>query len=234
MKMFAFGAVVGALICFALLRVTAPPVMQTAAPAQLPAGSVGPVSIEPEQRESCPNVRPVSRVEPTKALEKTATSVRADSQASSSGPAVVKQRCISIENLSEEDTRALATRAYQLQEQRERTKKESEPKDASWAYSTEMLIRQHIESHLSADRYKTLKIDCRTTFCELQMTGTGAEARDIADRLAKEIVRQPWSDIAQKGGGGGSNGDDWHIEVEWYRPRTDSERKLWFGMRDQR
>ena len=97
----------------------------------------------------------------------------------------------------------------------------------------EMLIRQHIESHLPADKFKTFEIECRTTFCELTMTGTGTEERDIADRLAKEIAGQPWSDIAQKSSGGGSYAEGWHLEYEWYRPRTDSERKAWFGLREQ-
>lgn len=242
MKAFAFGAVVGALICFAVIRITGPLVTQTTVPEPLPAGSVGSVDIEPDQRASCPNVRMISTpatqvsvrsVEPTKTSERSATGERTDSQAPSSGPSLVNKRCISIEDLSEEDARAISNRAYQLERQRERAKKDAEPKDASWAYSTEMLIRQHIESHLPADRYTTLQIECRTTFCQLKMTGTGPEGRDIADQLAREIARQPWSDIAQKGAGGGSNGDAWHIDYEWYRPRTDSERKLWFGMRDQ-
>lgn len=234
MKAFAFGAVVGALVCFAAIRVMGPRVTQVTALEPLPAGPIGYVDSKPDQRASTPDTQvPVRSVEPTNNSERSATGEPADSQAPSSGLSLVNKRCISIEDLSEEDVRAIATRAYQLAQQRERAKKDAEPKDAGWAYSMEMLIRQHIESHLPADRYTSLKIECRTTFCQLNMTGTGAEARAIADRLAKEIPRQPWSDIAQKGAGGGSNGDAWHIDYEWYRPRTDSERKLWFGMREQ-
>lgn len=233
MKAFAFGALVGALICFTVMRVTAPQVLQTTAPAQVPAASVEPVVNEPHQGPSCPEA-PVSaqRVEPTKRLERPVTGERRDLQASLNGPSSVNQRCITIETLSEEEAHAIFSRAHQLRQQREQAKKDAEPKDPGWAYSTEMLIRQHIESQLPADRYSKLHIECRTTFCELRMTGTGTEAREIADRLVKEIVRQPWSDIVHKGGGGGSNGEDWHIESEWYRPRTESERKLWLRARD--
>lgn len=233
MKAFAFGALVGALVCFAVLRVPSPEASQITAPEPVPAKSIEPV-VKLDQRPSSPATPVAVRsVEPTKRLEPSATSERRDLQASLNVASPVnQQRCITIENLSEQEAHAIFSRMQQLRQQREQGKKDAEPKDPGWAYSTEMLIRQHIESQLPADRYSKLHIECRTTFCELRMTGTGTESRNIADRLAREIARQPWSDIAQKGGGGGSNGEDWHIEYEWYRPRTESERKMWLGARD--
>jgi hypothetical protein len=165
-------------------------------------------------------------------LERSAPGERPDSQAQPTGLTLVTKKCLSVDNLSEQELAAISQRAYQLRQQREQAKKDAEPKDPGWAYSMEMLIRQHMESQLSADQYSKLDIQCRTTFCEMKMTGSGTEGLNSADRVAKEIARQPWSDIARKGGGSGSDGNGWHLEYEWYRPRTESERKAWFQTRD--
>lgn len=93
-------------------------------------------------------------------------------------------------------------------------------------------MRQHIEMHLPADKYTTLQIECRTTFCELRMEGARTEGKDLAEKVVQQIQFQDWSDIAQKGSGGGLEGETWYIEYSWFRPRTESERRIWFWNRD--
>lgn len=87
-------------------------------------------------------------------------------------------------------------------------------------------MRQHVEANVPADEYTKLQIECRTTFCELKMAGTRAEGRTLADQVASDVALQPWSDVALNGSGGSSDGANWTIEYEFYRPRTESERRL--------
>jgi hypothetical protein len=231
MKAFAFGLVVGALACFGVVKVADRQGAPDAAPEPLIVGAATP--------SSCPDVHRESLAAPA------ATSVR-----SAGGQSVVQLRTTNqipaaaptgvppefgkdwIERLTERQAQELCTRANQLQAAREQGAKDAEPKDAGWAYPMEQLMRQHIEMHLPADKYTTLRVECRTTFCELRMEGASADGRELAEQVVQQIQHQPWSDIAQKGNGGGSSGESWHLHYDWIRPRTESERRAWFWNRD--
>lgn len=236
MKAFAVGVIVGAGVCFAVVRIASPPpteqtecepaVSQAAPRAQAqpePTSSNRIVASNSPERSAPPpaaSAPVVSRAPASPAVELTA-------------PVTAAKKCFSIEDITEKDADQFCLRAHQLRSQRERAEKDAEPKDPGWAYSMESLIRQHMEANVPRDQYTKLQIDCRTTFCELRMEGTVPAGQDLADRIAKEIVKQPWSDIASKGAGGGSSGDEWHISYEWFRPRTDEERRLWLNARPQ-
>ncbi|MGH7179421.1 MAG: hypothetical protein ACREJC_18740 [Tepidisphaeraceae bacterium] len=94
-------------------------------------------------------------------------------------------------------------------------------------------MRQHIEMHLPVDKYTKLRVECRTTFCELRMEGTSTDGKELTDKVVQQIQQQEWSDIAEKKrSGSGSNGETWFIRYDWFRSRTESERRMWFWNRD--
>lgn len=227
MRAFVFGLIVGACACFAVLRIVDPPLAQPALVEPLPVRPPQAVGLEPNKPPSCPDVANVNLAH-AKQPERKATPAQpaarddGNSQAVPSAQVTVEKKSIQLEDLSEKAAAELCIQAERLRHQRELDAKADEPKDAGWAYSMEQLIRQHLESHVPADKYKILQLECRTTFCELRMEGTDKEGQALAEKVANDIPNQPWSDIARKGGGGGSNGDNWHAEYEWYRPPPNS------------
>lgn len=237
MRAFVFGSIVGACACLAVLRIVNPPLAQPAVVEPLPVRPTHAVDLEPNQTPSCPAVTSVNLVhskqpEPKATAEQPAARDDGNSRSVPSGQITVAQKPITLADLSEKDAAELCTHAQRLRQQRELAAKAEEPKDAGWAYSMEQLIRQHLESHVPADKYTILQLECRTTFCELRMEGTDKEGQALAEKAASDIPNQAWSDIARKGGGGGSTGDKWHAEYEWYRPTTESERRMWLRQRN--
>jgi hypothetical protein len=237
MRAFVFGVIVGACACFAVLRIVDPPLAQPAVVEPLPVRPTQGVDLEPNKPASCPDVANVTLVhskqpEPKATAEQPAARDDGNSQSVPNAQVTVAPKPITLADLSEKDAAELCMHAQRLRQQRELAAKAAEPKDAGWAYSMEQLIRQHLESHVPADKYKILQLECRTTFCELRMEGTDKEGQAIAEKVANDIPNQPWSDIARKGGGGGSTGDKWHAEYEWYRPTTESERRMWLRQRN--
>lgn len=237
MRAFAVGLIVGACACFAVLRIVDPPRTQPAPVEPLPVSSTQPADIQPNNPASCPQVANVTlahskRPEPKTIVEPSPARDAGNTPLASGGQATVARKPITLADLSEQDAAQLCIQKERLRHQREQAAKAAEPKDAGWAYSMEQLIRQHLESHVPADQYKILQLECRTTFCELRMEGTAKEGLALVEKVANDIPNQPWSDIAQKGGGSGSAGDQWHLEREWYRPTTESERRMWLRQRN--
>lgn len=133
MKTFLFGVVVGALVCFGVIRVTDPQIARDSSTERLMVGSVTP---------SYPHTVPPSSAasEETLAVSAGAQSV-VQPPAAESGPAAEppsvapKPRTDWIERLSPQEANEVCTRASQLQQAREKAAKDAEPKDAGWAYS---------------------------------------------------------------------------------------------------
>ena len=235
MKAFGSGLAIGALTCFVVIRTTD----------QDPTPSVNRVTTSAVSKEATPTVNPSC-----------AAGVDKDSAALSNNPARATERPASnatiasapvpalpnashevrpdwIERLSEREADEVCTRAHQLRRAREQAAKDAEPKDVGWAYSMEQLIRQHTEMHLPADKYTKLQVECRTTFCEMRLEGPNLDDQTVAAEVLHQIPQQVWSDVVQKGYGSGSDGRAWYIEYEWFRPRTEAERRLHFGDRQR-
>jgi hypothetical protein len=211
MKTFVLGILVGALVCFGVIRFIDHEVAPDAAPERPIAAALAPArSVNSDPAKSADVERPA--VEPP--------------------PALAKAPSDWVEELTEEEAQELCSYASRLQQAREQAVKDAEPKDAGWAYSMEQLMKQHIEMHLPADQYTKLQIECRTTFCELRMEGKSTDGRELAEKIVQQIQFQDWSDIAQKGNGGGSEGESWYIHYDWFRPRTERDRRAWFWHRD--
>ena len=177
MRAFVFGLIVGACACFAVLRIVDPPLAQPALVEPLPVRPPQAVGLEPNKPPSCPDVANVNLAH-AKQPERKATPAQpaarddGNSQAVPSAQVTVEKKSIQLEDLSEKAAAELCIQAERLRHQRELDAKADEPKDAGWAYSMEQLIRQHLESHVPADKYKILQLECRTTFCELRMEGS--------------------------------------------------------------
>jgi hypothetical protein len=232
MKTFVLGVLVGAGACFGIIQVTQSQIARDGAPGRSIAGSAIPLpSPSPESSSAIPAASAEMRAaEADRQLDFQPPA--ADKDSAAAPPAAPSERTTDwIERLSEHEANEVCTRASRLQQARAQAAKDAEPKDAAWAYSMEQLMRQHIEMHLPADKYTKLQLECRTTFCILRMEGKGADARELADKVVQQIQHQDWSDIAQKGSGGGSEGEAWHIHYDWFRPRTESERRGWFWNR---
>jgi hypothetical protein len=227
MKLFVCGLVIGALVCFGILRLGESQVAPDAAAERFIADPACPKS-------TCASSA-ASEATPADSAGDQSTDLppATDTKLAASQSGVPLQAGNHwIESLSEQEADELCSRAHQLRQIRERGAKDTEPKDAGWAYPMEQLIRQHVEMHLPADKYTKLQIECRTTFCALRMQGTSADGKDAAEKVVQQIQQQEWSDVAQRGSGGGSDGETWYIEYDWFRPRTESERRQWFWNRD--
>jgi hypothetical protein len=243
MKAFALGLIVGAVVCFAVVRLTDLGARRTPSPDNFQSTRSHPVAFRAGERSSCTDPGPATSVpslhagtlstESRTPAVSSAKDERSPLQRSPSASTAVEKKRMSIEDLNEKEASEVCQRAHNLQQEREQAAKDAEPKDAGWAFSMEQLIRQHVESHLPPDQYSVLKVECRTTFCQLELKGRSQEGRDLADKVASTIPNQLWSDIAPMGQSGGSDGTTWHIQYEWYRPRTESERRLWLRNRDQ-
>jgi hypothetical protein len=220
--------------CFAVIRIsdTKPAVKSEASTADVMpplAGQVQTMSCSESSREpqTESHLTNVTVEQNTSTAAKELEVARADAQHTPS------DRAKFIGELSENEASEICSRAAVLQQNRERAKKDAEPKDAAWAYSMEMLIRQHVESQIASDEYTKLEIQCRTTFCELSIEGKEQEAQDRVSRVLQEVERQSWSDIVQWGSGGGSDQNGWHLHQEWHRP-TGDEREFLFRLRNER
>lgn len=222
MRAFAFGLIVGTAVCFAVLRLIDSPPAQNAEKQQMSARPTSP----PAPAPACPEITKLSAAPAPSSAERN-IQPKAPIEAPASATTPVDQARIALQAISDQDASQVCGDASSRREQRAKAKRDAEPKDAGWAYPTEQLVLYHVESQMSSDRYKTLHIDCRTTYCEMRMEGVGEESRELANKLAQEIARQPWSEMVYKGGGGSSIGDEWSIRHDWFRPRTEAERRLY-------
>jgi hypothetical protein len=221
MKTFALGLIVGVLLCFAFIRFAGSDGAKNAVIEPAPANGTASVTAQPSEPLSCPEPPPIA--EAAKPSPPPAVIQR-----------VVEKRPIAIEALSEKEASELCVMAHQLRQKREQATRDAEPKDAGWAYPMEQLIQQHVQSLVPADQYSKLTIECRTTFCELKMESTTDAGIELADKAARTIPNQAWSDIAPKGSSRGADGKGtFHMRYEWYRPRTEAERRMFFRHREQ-
>jgi hypothetical protein len=231
MKLFLFGIVVGALACFGVIRFVDRQVPPDAAP-ERPISAAAPerpiAAVAPERPIAAAGPAPASAAD-TGAVKSAAVGLPSVEPP----PAVANAPSNWIENLTEREASELCTYANRLQQAREQAVKDAEPKDAGWAYSMEQLMRQHIEMHVPADQYTKVKIECRTTFCELRMEGKKADSRELADTILQQIQFQDWSDIVQQEAGTGSSEEGWHLDYNWLRLRTETDRRRWLWYRDR-
>lgn len=135
MRAFAFGLIVGACACFAVLRIFDPPLPQPAVVESLPVRPTQAVGLEPNKPPSCPDVANVTlahskQPEPKATPEPPAARDDGNSQSVPSAQATVAKKPIQLADLSEEAAGQLCIQAERLRHQRELAAKAAEPKDA--------------------------------------------------------------------------------------------------------
>ena len=230
MKAFVMGVFAGAIACLGVVRISG--ITQVVKPELSSVDSS--VSLEPAVQPSsslCLAGESATRqAEPVERISGTAREKASDSRIDRPR---VPETPGWIEELSEKEANEICSRANDLRREKERAKKDAEPKDPAWAYAMEMLIHQHVESQIPADQYTNLQIQCRTTFCELSVRGSGQEARDRVAKVLQEVERQPWSDVVSWGHSSGLDARGWDLRFEWHRP-NDDEREFLFKLRDER
>jgi hypothetical protein len=117
----------------------------------------------------------------------------------------------------EQDASALCEAALMLRGQRETKERAAEPKDSSWAYPMEQLLKQYVAEKLRRQPVENLAVDCRTTYCTITASGHTPESREAFRTAATDASREPWSDLWAKGSGGSAVGEAWSEEVSLQR-----------------
>jgi hypothetical protein len=242
MKAFALGMIVGGMVCFGVTRVIDGLTVERHMPEHVQMDATQPVdtparepsfSADPDEVASMqPAAQPVQSKSPQEGPPGAEPVTDAPTQVDA--PPLKKRRLANNE-VDEKEALEICEWARKVEYQRERDRKDAEPKDPGWAYSMEQLIRQHIEANVPKGEYTQLRIDCRTTFCELEAEGTSKDGREHLMNVGQEIPNQPWSDVTPKAAGSGTKQrtvDTWYVEFEWYRPQNERERRLWQSLRN--
>lgn len=80
-------------------------------------------------------------------------------------------------------------------QEREAAAREAEPKDINWAYETEQLLEQFIIAHPQARAIRLERIDCRTSFCEIDASGQPVSWEPFAEVIG-DALKEPWSTLS--------------------------------------
>ena len=230
---FTFGLILGAGVCYAVMRYTAPAPSSDTELAQAAVQQNPPAALPPTEPPSCPEITSAptpAKAEPTqadtrltdaRAPERPVTPLPPDTAVSTP----VSQRRLSVDEISEDEANRFCSAVFNRQQQRERAAKQAEPKDVGWAYSMEQLLQQHIESHMTTAQYNKLRVECRTTFCEMRIEGVGVENKALASELAQGIAQQPWHDMIPRSGSIYETTAGWQVLQEWVRHQPAAENK---------
>lgn len=122
-----------------------------------------------------------------------------------------------IATLSDRELSELWAERHNEKERRAQAARDAEPKDAAWAYSMEQLLGQHLARTLSPHQIEHIKIDCRTSFCEIAWRGKSEEDFLEFQRESNEVAQEPWAKLSYPGSSSGSDGINWHALVRYYR-----------------
>ena len=79
-----------------------------------------------------------------------------------------------------------------------------EPKDDSWAYYMEQTLLQYLAAHPSISQFDVLSIECRTTKCQIEVTGYDESTLPVWQQVMYDIRQQPWNEFGQYGSSSGT------------------------------
>lgn len=85
-----------------------------------------------------------------------------------------------------------------------RAELELEPKDDSWAYYMEQTLVQFLSTHPTIDQFDILSIECRTTKCQIEVSGFHESTVPVWQQVMYDIRQQPWSEFGQYGTSSGN------------------------------
>jgi hypothetical protein len=106
--------------------------------------------------------------------------------------------------------------------------KQAEPKDIGWAYATEELLRQFVAAHRRSASFRLTKVDCRTTYCQIEATGPAdsMSAFSVVINEAQAGYEEYFGLNSEVGGGTGKSADGSHdFSATLYR-NTDKDDAL--------
>jgi len=72
-----------------------------------------------------------------------------------------------------------------------------EPRDQAWAYFMEQAILQFLTNHLSMREFSLAYIECRTTACQIGVSGYDESTEPTWQRVMYDMRQQPWYEFGQ-------------------------------------
>ena len=101
----------------------------------------------------------------------------------------------------------------------ERAKLELEPKDDSWAYYMEQTLLEFLSGHSSISQFDIARIECRTTKCQIEVTGYDESTWPVWQQVMYDIRQQPWNEFRENGSSHGTV-DGRHVIVGTFQRVT--------------
>ena len=75
----------------------------------------------------------------------------------------------------------------------------SEPKDDSWGYFMDDAITQFLGSYPTINEFDVSYVECRTTLCQIQVTGYDESTGPTWNRIMYDLRQQPWAEFGESG-----------------------------------
>jgi len=76
---------------------------------------------------------------------------------------------------------------------------QSEPKDNSWGYFMDETITQFLGSYPTINEFDISYVECRTTLCQIQVTGYDESTGPTWNRIMFDLRQQPWAEFGEAG-----------------------------------
>jgi hypothetical protein len=76
----------------------------------------------------------------------------------------------------------------------------AEPKDDSWSHYVEQGMLQYLASSPAMGKFEISYLECRTTFCQIKVTGYDESTGPTWDQIMYDMRSQPWYEFGQRGG----------------------------------
>jgi len=79
-----------------------------------------------------------------------------------------------------------------------------EARDVQWSEPMEQRLEQYFSSHRLADRFQMVRIDCRTTYCDLKAEGEqSVDTQQAFATAVEELCRRDWGLVRSSGDSSG-------------------------------
>ncbi len=76
---------------------------------------------------------------------------------------------------------------------------DTEPRDDAWSYFAEQSIIQFLGSHPLGSEFDVEYVECRSTICQLKVTGFDASTGPSWQRIMFDLRQEPWAEFGQHG-----------------------------------
>ncbi len=76
---------------------------------------------------------------------------------------------------------------------------DTELRDDAWSYFAEQSITQFLGSHPQGSEFDVEYVECRSTICQLKVTGYDASTGPTWQRIMFDLRQEPWAEFRQHG-----------------------------------